>query len=682
MRTVRLSPRRHLIRRVIALCLLCAGTIFLIDALGALDHAEDWTVDLRFDVRGRRPQHGAVVVVGIDDSSLNQLVSSHGNWPWPRSVHAELVGLLAAAGARVIAFDLFFMQPDQHPVEGHLGHDDRLVQGVRRSSSVLLATYYEPPPKIRERPASPGEGQLAATPAILDPSLLDSVDALNARSSRTPTTLPHWLIPPTKQYFWRLPLPDLARAARGCGFVDIDPDWDGVYRRVQPVQAVDSQRLYVHLGVAVAAAALGVPLKEITLDSTEVVRLGDRRILPVDADGKLLIDFAGGATQWVEEGLRERMPSAFPYFSYGDVLSGRVPPSVFRDKVVFVGVVARSLGDVKANPFDAAGTGLDLNAHLADAILAGRLPRFLPLYGLPLLMLLLTFLLCSALCARTLARATGGTLAIGVPYLTGAYLLFTYGGLVVPVATPMLTVAACYTGVMALRFATEQREQRRVRRFFERYVTREIAAEVLEDPEAAQMGGRRREVTMLFSDIRGFTTMSEQLPAETVIQLLNEYFAEMVPIIERYRGTTNSFIGDAIFAFWGAPLPQEDQAERAVLTGLEMLEAMPALHARWREQGLPAFEIGIGIHLGTAVIGNIGTEERSHYTTIGDDVNTAARLESLNSQEGTKFLISDAVYARVAHLIEARRLPPLAVKNKAQPLNVYEVLGRSKTSDE
>jgi len=170
--------------------------------------------------------------------------------------------------------------------------------------------------------------------------------------------------------------------------------------------------------------------------------------------------------------------------------------------------------------------------------------------------------------------------------------------------------------------------------------------------------------------------MSEKLSAEVVIDILNEYFGVMVPIVERHGGTTNNFIGDAIFAFWGAPLPQADQAERAVLTGLEMLEAMPALQDGWREQGLPAFEIGIGIHLGTAVIGNIGTERRSHYTTIGDDVNIAARLEAANSREGTRFLISEAVYTRVASLIEARRLPPLAVKNKAEPLSVYEVLGR------
>jgi adenylate cyclase len=237
-------------------------------------------------------------------------------------------------------------------------------------------------------------------------------------------------------------------------------------------------------------------------------------------------------------------------------------------------------------------------------------------------------------------------------------------------------VATCYTGVMTLRFATEQREQRRVRRFFERYVTPEVATEVLEAQEAARLGGHRQEVTLLFSDIRGFTAMSERLPAEMVIQLLNEYFAEMVPIIERQRGTINAFIGDGIFAFWGAPLAQADQAERAVLAGLEMLEAMPPLQARWRAQGLPAFEIGIGIHRGVVVIGNIGTEHRSHYTTIGDDVNIASRLESLNSTQGTKFLISEAVYARVADLIAARRMPPLSVKNRVGLLTVYEVLGR------
>jgi adenylate cyclase len=702
MRALRLTDRRRLVLRVIALCLFISGTVLFLDARDDLYDAELWTVDRRFQIRG--PRHAltdtSVVVVGVDDYSLNWMAMEEriGSWPWPRSVHASLVKILSEAGARVIAFDVLFPEPDhhstvpEHPSGLHgVDHDAALASALRQSGRVILAIQETRSQKLTPAEAGdgaasppandPGRGGLApmastAQPILLADEQIQAFQSLARRGPRAPSPLPDWLQPPTHELLWTIPWDGLATAARATGYIDIDADPDSVYRRVQPVKAVDNGRLHVHLAVATAAAALGVPLDQVQVQADGAVRLGNQRTLPVNPDGKMWIDFASSATRRTGPGRREMAPSAFPYVSFYSVLSGNVSPSLFRDKVVLVGAVAPGLRDVRPNPFDVAGSGVDLNAHLVDAILENTLPRQTSAAVQPLLMLTLVLLLCWALALRTPLGATVATLGITLPFLIIVCLLFSHAKLIVPVATPMLTIAACYTGVMTLRFATEQREQRRVRRFFERYVTQEVATEILEDPEAAQLGGRRREVTMLFSDIRGFTSMSEQLSAEVVIEILNEYFGVMVPIIERHRGTTNNFIGDAIFAFWGAPLAQADQAERAVLTGLEMLEAMPALQARWREQGLPAFEIGIGIHTGTAVIGNIGTEQRSHYTTIGDDVNIASRLESANSKEGTKFLISDAVYHRVAHLIEARQMPPLWVKNKAEPLSVYEVLGR------
>lgn len=692
MRALRLTDRRRLVLRVIALCLLIAGAVLLLDAQDDLYRAELWAYDRRLQVRGPRqaPDASRVVVVGIDDYSLHAMANrglreggaaepvQFGNWPWPREVHAKLVRSLTSAGAKVIAFDVMFSGPDQHSPE--TGRDDaEFTRALKESGRVVLAVQQMRTEKLQpQEEATPQTQASVAQPIFLDPQQIEAFDTLAARSPLAPQPLPEILTPPTQAFLWTVPWDGLTTAALGCGHIDIDPEPDGVYRRVAPVIAVDNGRLYLQLGVAAATAALGVAPDQVTVDPEGKVRLGSRRTLPVDTDGRMWINFAGSATRRTGPGRREMAPSAFPYVPYYAVLDGAVSKEIFRDKVVFIGATARGLGDVRPNPYDAAGSGVDINAHVADTILSDRPLRPAAPVVKPLLMLGLVLLLCLALNARTPLGATLATLGITLPYLIGDFLLFSQAGLVLPVATPMLMVAACYTGVMTLRFATEQREQRRVRRFFERYVTQEVATEILEDPEAAQLGGRRREVTMLFSDIRGFTSMSEQLSAEVVIDILNEYFAVMVPIIERHRGTTNNFIGDAIFAFWGAPLPQADQAQRAVLTGLEMLEAMPALQARWREQGLPAFEIGIGIHTGTAVIGNIGTEQRSHYTTIGDDVNIAARLEAANSKEGTKFLISEAVYQRAADLIEARQMPPLWVKNKAEPLSVYEVRGRKR----
>jgi adenylate cyclase len=230
--------------------------------------------------------------------------------------------------------------------------------------------------------------------------------------------------------------------------------------------------------------------------------------------------------------------------------------------------------------------------------------------------------------------------------------------------------------VMTYRFRVEYNERKRHREYLDRYLAPEVAALLVNHPEAARLGaGERREVTVLFSDIRGFTPMSEHMAPADVAEVLCRYFSEMVRIVMDHQGMVNNFIGDALVAVYNAPMEQPDHARRAVLTGLEMLRAWETLQEEWRDAGLPTFRIGIGINTGAVFAGNIGMEKRLQYTVIGDTVNAAARLEALNKELGTSFLISHATYERVADLVEVRPLAPILVKGKVEPLQLYEVLG-------
>jgi adenylate cyclase len=248
--------------------------------------------------------------------------------------------------------------------------------------------------------------------------------------------------------------------------------------------------------------------------------------------------------------------------------------------------------------------------------------------------------------------------------------------LLLPMAAPLLSIVVDVGVVMTYRFRVEYNERKRHRDYLDRYLAPQVADLIVNNPERAHLGvGERREVTVLFSDIRGFTSMSERMAPEDVTALLCRYYSEMVGIIDGHEGMVNNFIGDALVAVYNAILDQPDHARRAVLTGVGMLGAWESLQEEWRAAGYPTFRIGIGINTGPVFAGSIGMEKRLQYTLIGDTVNAAARFETLNKDLGTSMLIGQATYERVADLVEVRPLPPVLVKGKSEPLQVYEVLG-------
>lgn len=367
-----------------------------------------------------------------------------------------------------------------------------------------------------------------------------------------------------------------------------------------------------------------------------------------------------------------------------------MPRATFTGKAVIVGTAALGTYDQKATPFSANFPGVEKNATVVENIIHGRFLRktvwsgpidigMILLYGIGL-----GFFLPKLHAAAAAALAAGALLG----YAVLAQYLFVAQGIWLDVVAPMLAVGLSFVSITVLRFMTEEKQAREIRSMFSSYVSPRIVEELIKDPSKATLGGQRRELTMLFSDVAGFTSFSEKHSAEDVVAQLNEYLGAMTEVVFRWNGTLDKFVGDAIVVFWGAPLQQPNHAELAIRCALHMRQRLGELHAKWKAEGKTPLEHGIGINTGVAVVGNIGAQgKKMDYTMIGDDVNLAARVEGLTRKFGSAVVITDDTAAHVKKLIASdpgsgagcighislRKLAPVRVKGREKPVIVYAV---------
>ncbi len=379
------------------------------------------------------------------------------------------------------------------------------------------------------------------------------------------------------------------------------------------------------------------------------------------------------------------MTSVFPTYTFFDVLlsgdqaaTGKtpaIPPSAFAGKLVFVGTTAAGTYDRYSTPFAAGAAGVELHATLADDVLSAGFMRRAP------------WPIDAAVTAAAGLAAAAAAVLLPVFWASGVVALLVVGlgagltravgsGFWLAMVTPGLAAAAALFGGVAWQYFVEGREKRQIRRLFSRYVSKAVVEQLLVNPALAGLGGERREMTVLFSDIRGFTTASERGTPETVVAQLNEYFGAMVEVLFRHQGTLDKFVGDMVMGLFGAPLADPAHADHAVAAALDMAAALERLNARWAADGRPTLDIGIGINSGEMIAGNIGAESIMSYTVIGDAVNLGSRLESLNKEYGTRILISDATRARLTIPVATREIGMVTVKGRQQPVLVHEVAGR------
>jgi adenylate cyclase len=638
---------------VIALVIAVLVAAFTITSYqrGYFERAEDLVYDVKAKFyRSKKIPPKNIKVVLIDEASISVMEKIAGRWPWPRAIYSDLLEFLTTyGGAKTVLFDILFTERYDE------ANDQALVDATGQAGNIVhsMVIKREEPDKEKKYNVQlnrPVPEEFRAKYAIHNVEGFLQVPASELSND------------------FLLPIEGLRVVSRGVGVVEFPPDIDGVLRRTRPIREYQSS-FYPVLGLA--------PF----IDGSTKIIIGNKaiqindRILPIDRNGNYLINMydidrvepisAGGIFASLQK-IRE-----------GEVEDLIVNPEEFRDSIVFVGVSAIGGADLKATSLASRTPGVIMHVSLASNYL---LNDFLmpPDRRLTILSVLVGVFLTAGFVffsKRFLIRASFPT-AILAAY--GSYSFFAFQSNMIVETVPFVfaTVTSGFLSFGYLTF-TEAVEKRRVSTLFTQYVSKDVLHEVLHNYKEYQKAssGTKVELTVLFSDIRGFTTMSENAPPEKIVEMLNIHFTIMADIILKHNGTIDKYIGDAIMAFWGAPVKTENHAEQAVLAGKEMIEALEQVNATLRERGLDMeVKIGVGINTGVATIGEIGSEKKKNYTIVGDTVNLASRLESITKEYKTPLIYSEYTYEKIKDKIESRQLGNVKVKGREQPVNIYTAI--------
>ncbi len=643
-----------------------------------LDLIELKTYDFRFLARGRVQPSSAVVMAVIDEKSLDV----EGRWPWARSKIAALVDALSGDGAKVIGFDIGFLEPDENSrlqllreLEQDIkaiGLRDRKLTKLLRSKEIDADNDLALAEAIRRSKATVVLGYFFHTGRVARDYVIEQTQ-INKQlqrisDSRYPAV--HYedkeaeSIPFIEGYAPESSIDILARATDFSGFFNIFPDPDGVVRWM-PLIVQCGGNLFPPLSIQCVWHYLDRPqlMVNVARYGVEGVQMGDR-FIPTDEIGRMLINFLGP-------------PKTFPHYSISDILHGKIPEGTFKEKVVLVGATAAGIYDLRSTPFSPVYPGMEVHATVIDNILRQDTlsrPKWTKIFDL--LAIVVLVLLTGAVVPR-LSAVKGILFAVVlfVLYLLIARWLFVSFGIWVNIVYPLLGLSVVYISLTVFHYFTEERERKKIRGAFSYYVSDSVVNEVLKDPERLKLGGDKRDLTVLFSDIRGFTTISEGLSPEDLVQLLNEYLTAMSNVVFKYEGTLDKFMGDAIMAIYGAPLEREDHPAMACHSALEMMEELRRLNRKWESEGRTPLDIGIGINTGMMMVGNMGSSQRFDYTVMGDAVNLGSRLEGANKNYRTNILISEFTYERVREEFVCMEVDSVRVKGKLLPVRIYQLLG-------
>lgn len=601
-----------------------------------------------------------IVIVDINDASL----AKQGRWPWPRSKLANLINNLQAAGAVVIAFDVIFPQAEENIAN----------QVFRTTSELKLITPDIETFLHKIEPIFNNDQKFADSLAKLDTELGITFTYTPGIQGAVPTPLLQLKTPSEKELnFIQLPgiltnIPQLQTAAKNTGFINAFADEDGVLRRqplllryqdnVYPSLAFEAARLFLLAQIKLVTASYGKKIK------LEGILVNDYPI-PVDEFAQVIIPFRGKSF-------------SFPYISASDVIDNHFSAEAVQGKMVFVGATASAMGDVRPTSIEPMFPGIEVQASIADGIISHHF-AYKPAWSLGAEIFITIF--------------TGGLAVFIFPYLGAIWLsclillmpvLFIFGnnyllnstGLILSIFIPLsLTILlAIFNLIYGYLFETRRRNQ--LKNIFQQYVPINHIDRMLKT-RGSEFGlfGEERDMTVMFSDIRGFTSISESITAAQVKELLNDFLTPMTEIIFKYRGTVDKYIGDAIVAFWGAPLEDKNHAEHAIEAVIEMQRALVKLNPLLIQKNFPEVKIGIGLNSGIMSVGDMGSKFRRNYTVLGDEVNLASRVESLTKHYGVGTIITDHTRANQENFIY-RKLDRIRVVGKKASIEIYEPLCR------
>lgn len=651
-------------------CLMCGLYVFEPRFLQFLEHK---TYDVLFQSQHATRPSGAVAIVDLDETSL----SLFGQWPWPRYRVAMLVEKIRRAGASAIALDIVFAEEDRTSpavLRRNLDHEldvridftglpaglednDKVLANILGQGPYVLGYYFrvaamenqELPGTATGKPQQTKGRDNQAPPHSLNAALVKTADAipLDAALFTAGDVIGN--------------IPVLARAAPASGFINVGADRDGIVRRT-PLIMTWKDRVYPSLALAAVLKAKGADtaVLRLTRGGVESLRVAGRTV-PLDGKGRMLLHYRGGRR-------------TIPTHSVRDVLQDRLANDALAGKIVFIGTSAAGLMDIRSTPLDPYYPGVEAQATAADTIVSGDFllrPDWAP--GLELVFVIGMGLLSTVLLVRL-----GGLwpllplVLLGASAWIGAQQTLSLKGLYLSPLVPLVTLAGNFGVLSFLKFRGEEREKRRVRSSFEHYLSPEVISRVLKNPGLLQLGGEKKEMTVMFTDIRNFTSLSEKLEPQELVAFMNEFHSAMTGIILEHGGTLDKYIGDAIMAFFGAPVEQPKHALIGCRTALAMLEHLCECRGKWCFPGFSRIEIGVGLSSGEMVVGNMGSIKRMSYTVMGDQVNLSSRLEGLTKVYGVKILISQFTHAQVQNEIACREIDLVRVKGKAEPVGIFE----------
>jgi adenylate cyclase len=657
--------------------------------LRALASAEGRAGDLQFLMRGPVAAAPELRVVAIDEKSIQR----HGRWPWPRNLLAEALLRLAAQRPAAIGLDMTFTDraepgpwatilAEVETAGAKLPEESRAA--LKPLTSGLLARASEDPDAqlaralapanvvqgvaaYREAEASDFEARAAVDALTLAPKVITRFPMAH-QAARYQVQWTGWLADPYRAA--QAPLAAFVRPETRLGHYMVKLDPDGVLRRTPLfIQLESPQGLLASLELQTAAVLLGAevePAWDPLLQRVVGARLRKGTEVVREVPNEVQEPYA--RIPWLGEA------SVVPTVSMADVLAGGPEAKELAGKAVLVGVTLVGAFDQVVTPFREVEPGVFAHAAMLSAVLSGHYLRRGPwlLWGE------VAFLLGGALLIAVALPRVGAGLRVAVPVgLVAAWWvlgqLCLRAGLQLALVLPMAGLLAVASALTLLGWLSTDREKLRLRRTFRYYLSESVMTQMLEHPEQLKLGGEKRELTVLFSDIRGFTTISERTAPEALVRFVNGYLTPMTDIVFDEGGTLDKYIGDALMAFWGAPVAQKDHALRACRAAMRFLEELKRLQPRWREDGVGQVDIGVGINTGPMVVGNMGSDVRFDYTVMGDAVNLASRLEGANKLFGTQVLLSEETYAQVRAEVCARRLGSVRVRGKQKPTEVYEL---------
>ena len=670
---------QRIIRLALSLVILLA---MLVDTSGLykypiLSKLENWTYDARLNFTRPNTLDDNVVFVDIDETSLVKV----GRFPWKRDILGELVGnLYDHYQIKTMGFDIIFAEKDE---SSGLAAFNKLAQNELKNDRKYLETLEKLRPTLEydEIFAKNIRGKNIVMGYYFKTSL-------QGDEEQETGLLPSAITKMDSEWGQRLPINKAAgysgnidilqQAAQAGGYFD-NPfvDLDGVFRRVPLVQSYN-QSLYASLALATTQSALGNPNIELIVETAgkkngqdyyalESLNLGDYKI-PVDHNGAVYVPYRG-------------LAHSFPYVPAHKVLDKSADISVLKDKIILVGTSAPGLLDLRSTPVQNVYPGVEVHANIISGILNNTIKQK-PAWTIGYEFLLL--ILVAAATSVVLMFLSPINAALSSLIITSIVIVGTMAGwnqgLILPLASPISLIALLFILYMTYGFFIESRSKRLLANTFGQYIPPELVDEMVDTNAEFSLEGESREMTVLFSDVRGFTTISEGLDPKELTQLMNAILTPMTRVIHKNRGTIDKYMGDAIMAFWGAPLHDPEHARHALYAAFDMMAELRIMQKEFKEKGWPPINVGIGLNTGVMNVGNMGSEFRVAYTVLGDAVNLGSRLEGLTKNYGVDIIVSETTRDAVSEFV-FKELDLVKVKGKNEPVAIFTPIGHKNDVD-